>query len=29
MIRIFLGSDHAGYPLKMLIKDYLAAQKKY
>jgi ribose 5-phosphate isomerase B len=29
MIRIFLGSDHAGYPLKILIKDYLASQKKY
>lgn len=29
MIRIFLASDHAGYPLKMIIKDYLKTQTKY
>lgn len=29
MLRIYLGSDHAGYPLKMLIKDYLKSQAKY
>jgi ribose 5-phosphate isomerase B len=29
MQRIYLASDHAGYPLKMLIKDYLKSQAKY
>lgn len=29
MMRIFIGSDHAGYPLKMLIKEYLKSQGKY
>ncbi len=29
MLRIYLGSDHAGFPLKVAIKEYLTKQNKY
>ena len=29
MLRIFLGSDHAGFTLKMAVKAHLAKNEKY
>lgn len=29
MLRIFVGSDHAGFTLKTAIKEYLQQQGKY